>query len=88
MRPEQQKQKVANEREKKLSVVMQVAAFTKKGTRKCKTCGMYVGHYSTTCPLNQNVAGRGRGGHRGRRGTMGTKKGDHQLTGNWSLSSW
>jgi hypothetical protein len=30
MRPEQQKQKVANEQEKKLSVVMQVAAFTKK----------------------------------------------------------
>jgi hypothetical protein len=30
---------------------------------------MYVG------ALNQNVAGRGRGGHRGRRGTMGTKRG-------------
>jgi hypothetical protein len=34
MRPEQQKQKVANEQEKKLSVVMQVAAFTKKGHKK------------------------------------------------------
>jgi hypothetical protein len=34
MHPEQQKQKVANEQEKKLSVVMQVAAFTKKGHKK------------------------------------------------------
>jgi hypothetical protein len=36
---------------------------------------MYVGHYSTTYLLNQDVAARGRGGHSGRRGTMGTKRG-------------
>jgi hypothetical protein len=47
----------------------------KKGTRQCKTCGMYTGHYSTTCPLNRDVAARGSGGHRGRRGTMGRKRG-------------
>jgi hypothetical protein len=47
----------------------------KKGTRKCKTCGMYVGHYSTTYLLNRDVTARGRGGHMGRRGTMGTKRG-------------
>jgi hypothetical protein len=38
-------------------------------------CGMYAGHYLTTCPLNRDVATRGRGGHRGRRVTMGTKRG-------------
>jgi hypothetical protein len=38
----------------------------KKGTRQCKKCGMYVGHYSTTCPLNRDAAARGSGGHRGR----------------------
>jgi hypothetical protein len=43
-------------------------------------CLFVVVHYSTTCPLNRDVAARGRGGHRGRRGTMGTKKGDHQFT--------
>jgi hypothetical protein len=47
----------------------------KKGTRQCKKCGMYVGHYSTTCPLNRDAAARGSGGHRGRWGTMGTKRG-------------
>jgi hypothetical protein len=47
----------------------------KKGIRKCKMCGMYMGHYSTTCPLNVDVTARGRSGHRRRRGTMGTKRG-------------
>jgi hypothetical protein len=52
----------------------------KKGTRKCKTCGMYMGHYLTTCLLNPDVATKGRGGHRGRQGTMGTKRGRPQIS--------
>jgi len=43
----------------------------KMGTRQCKSCGLYAGHYSTTCPLNPVVASRGKG----RRGTMGTQRG-------------
>ncbi|GJN13980.1 hypothetical protein PR202_gb00748 [Eleusine coracana subsp. coracana] len=46
-----------------------------KSKQQCKSCGLYTGHYSTTCPLNPVVAARGRGGSRGRRGTMGTKRG-------------
>jgi hypothetical protein len=60
----------------------------KKGTRQCKTCGMYVRHYSTTCLLNRDVAARGRGGNTGGKVQWEQKEGDHQLTDNWSLSSW
>jgi hypothetical protein len=42
----------------------------KKGHKKVQNVWYVRRHYSTTCPLNENVAGRGRGGHRGRRGTM------------------
>jgi hypothetical protein len=39
----------------------------KKGHKAVqKKCGLKAGHYSTTCPLNQDVAARGRSGHRGR----------------------
>jgi hypothetical protein len=58
--------------------VRQPTAFPnkKKGTRQCKKkCGLKAGHYSTTCPLNQDVTARGRSGHRGRQGTIGTKRG-------------
>ncbi|GJN19846.1 hypothetical protein PR202_gb07159 [Eleusine coracana subsp. coracana] len=46
-----------------------------KSKRQCKSCGLYTGHYSTTCPLNPVVAARGSGNYRGRQGTMGTKRG-------------